>query len=50
MGYSPIKMVILGQKLKMQKGAKNDSTTTTELLYAQKPLRKSPITRKMTAF
>ena len=29
MGYSPIKMVILGQKLKMQKGAKNDCITTS---------------------
>ena len=35
---------------KFQKGAKNDSTITLELLYAKNRLEKTPIIRKMRAF
>ena len=34
-GYSPCKMVSLSQKLKCQKGAKNDCTSTLELFGAK---------------
>ena len=38
------KYITLGQKIKMPKiGAKNDSTTTLELLLCKKPARKNSL-------
>ena len=45
-GYSLCKMVSLGQKLKMPKHAKNDSTRTLELLCAKKRSKKHQIFEK----
>ena len=45
-GCSLCKIVSLGQKLKLKKHAKNDSTITLELLCAKNRLRKHQIFEK----
>ena len=51
LGHHAKAIACLGQKLKMPKRCKNDSTTTLELFCAKKqPLQKAPNIRKMRAF
>ena len=50
MGYSPCKIVSLGQKLKMLKGAKNDCTSTLKLLCAKNRSKKHLIFEKWQHF
>ena len=49
-GYSLCKIVTLGQKLKMPKNAKNDSTRTSELFYAKNRSKKHQIFEKRDHF
>ena len=49
-GYSPCKMVSLGQKLKMLKQAKNHSTKTVKLFCAKNGSKKHQIFEKWDSF
>ena len=49
-GYSPCKMLSLGQKLKMPKGAKNDSSTTLKMSRAKTRSKKHLIFEKREQF
>ena len=50
MGYSPWKMVSLGQKLKMPKTCEKLFYKLIKVVVCTKPLQKTPNSRKMTAF
>ena len=50
MGYSPRKMVSLGQKLKMPKRCEKRFYDHITVVLCKKPLQKTIIIRKMTAF
>ena len=50
MGYSPSKMVRLGQKLKMPKRCEKLLKKHIKVVACKKPLQKTPNTGKITAF
>ena len=49
-GYSPCKILTLGQKLKFQKTCQNHSTIHFQLFCAKKPLKKTLNIREMRPF
>ena len=50
MGYSPWKMVSLGEKLKMPRRCEKLLKEHIKVVVCKKPLQKTPNSRKMTAF
>ena len=50
MGYSPCKMVSLGQKIKMLERREKRSYDHIRVVVSKKPLQKSPNTGKMRGF